>query len=63
MCDFDKACRAHLAMVEENKQEGKEDDSSNKCKFKFRSKKYPQQSFELRHCDFNAKNSAYSFFV
>ena len=41
ICDFDKAYRAHLAKVEKNKQEGKEDDPSNKCKFKFRSKKDP----------------------
>ena len=28
---------------------------------KFPSKKYPQQSFEVRHPEFNAKNSVYSF--
>ena len=60
-CDFDKAYRAHLAKVEKNKQEGKEDDPSNKCKLNFRNKKYPQQSFELRYHDFITKNNAYSF--
>ena len=48
-------------MVEKNTQEGKENDPSNKFKFKFSSKKDPQQSFEVRHRDYNAKNSAYNF--
>ena len=30
ICDLDKAYRAHLAKFKKNKQEGKEDDSSNK---------------------------------
>ena len=39
--DFDLAYSVHLAKEKKNK-EGKEDDPSNKCKFKFRSKKYPK---------------------
>ena len=62
ICDFDKAYRAHLIKVGKNKQ-GKEDDPSNKCKLKFRRKKGPQQSFEVKLRDFNVKNSADSFFV
>eukprot|EP00122_Pirum_gemmata_P000388 Pgem_evm4s340 len=61
ICDFDKAYRAHLAKVAKNVEEGKHDDPSNKCKFKFRSKKDLKRSFEIRHRDFNANNSQYSF--
>ena len=46
ICDFDKAYRTHLVKVGKKSKEGKEDDPSKKCKFKFRSKKDPQQSFE-----------------
>ena len=35
ICDFDTAYRPHLAKVKKSKQEEKEDDPSNKCKFKF----------------------------
>ena len=39
ICDFDKTYSVHLAKVEKNKQEGKEDDPSKKGKFRFRTKK------------------------
>ena len=38
ICEFDTTYIAHLAKVEKNKQ-GKEDDPSTICKFRFRSKK------------------------
>ena len=63
ICDFDKAYKTYLTKIEKNKQEGKEDDPSNKCKFKFRSKQGPQQSIKVRHRDFNANNSVYRFLL
>ena len=61
ICDFDIVYRIYLVKVEKNKKEGRKDHPSNKTEFKFRSIKDPQQSFEIRHRDFNAKNSGYNF--
>ena len=59
--DFDKAYRAHLAKRNKNKDQGKENDPSNKCCFKFRSKKDPQQSFEVQRDHFNGNHNQHSF--
>ena len=61
IADFDKAYRAHLAKVKKNRERGKENDASNKCQFKFRSRKDKQESFEVRNRDFNKESGEFSF--
>lgn len=57
--DMDKARKAHFAKLK--KQKEKNPNAIHKAKFKFRSKKDPQQSFEVRPRDMIRKNGKFAF--
>jgi putative transposase len=59
VCDMDKARKAHFAKLA--KQKEKDHFAKHDAKFKFRSKKDPQQSFEVRPRDMVRKTGKFAF--